>query len=171
VVAFFKLRFAPLTDLFAQKPADLLAHIAIFGRWVLTLEGLVKVLFLIGGFLLPIVVVLGLYWFLLRFHVEHPDRTPLATVLLTLGLMLACEFAAYVVIPPDIITLLNVSLERLVMQLWPAGLLAFFLAANPPQLVSPRAHDVSKTKPCVQSPRPKRRNARPKPADPPVRLN
>jgi len=171
VVAFFKLRFAPPADLFAQKPADLLAHIAIFGRWVITLEGLVKVLFLIGGFLVPIVVVLGLYWLLVRFHVEDRDRTPLATVLLTLGLMLAGEFAAYVSLPPDIVTLLNVSLERLVMQLWPAGLLAFFLAANAPQLLSTPSHDVAKAKSGVQSPKPKRRTAKPKPADPPVRLN
>jgi hypothetical protein len=136
LVAFFKFRFAPANDLVSQKSADLIAHIATFGRWVITAEGFVKLLFLVGGFLLPIAVVLGLYWFLVRFHVEEHDRQSLATLLLTLGLLLSSEFAAYVAFPPDIVTQLNVSLERLFVQLWPVALLTFFLATNPPQLVS-----------------------------------
>ena len=58
--------------------------------------------------------------------------------------MLAGEFVAYVAFPRDIVTQLNVSLERLVTQLWPSGLLAFFLAANPPQLVNIRTHGAAK---------------------------
>jgi hypothetical protein len=171
LTAFFKLRFAPPNDLYAQKASDLVAHVAIFGRWIITLEGFVKVLFLVGGFLLPMVLILGLYWFLVRFHVEERERTSLATVLLAIGLMLAGEFAIYVVFPPDIVTQLNVSLERLCMQLWPAALLAFFLAANPPQLVSTLTHAAAKTKPGGKSLKPKRRTAPPKPVHPPVRLN
>ncbi|HEX3484318.1 MAG TPA: hypothetical protein VHT51_04610, partial [Micropepsaceae bacterium] len=121
--------------------------------------------------LLPIVLILALYWFLVRFHVAERDRTPLATVLLALGLMLAGEFVAYVAFPPDIVTQLNVSLERLVMQLWPAGLLAFFLAANPPQLANIRTHGAAKAKPAAKSQKPKLRPAASKPAHPPVRLN
>ncbi len=169
VVTFFKIHFAPRNDVLAQKPADLMAHLAVFGRWIIALQGLAKVLFVIGGFLLPIVLILALYWFLVRFHVAERDRTPLATVLLALGLMLAGEFVAYVAFPPDIVTQLNVSLERLIMQLWPAGLLAFFLAANPPQLVTTRAHGAARLKPAAKSQKP--RTAAPKPARPPVRLN
>jgi hypothetical protein len=164
VVAFFKFHFAPPNDLLAQKAADLVAHVAVFGRWIITLEGLAKIILVLGGFLFPIVLILGLYWFLVRFHVEARDRAPLATVLLTLGLMLASELAVYVVFPPDIVTQLNVSLERLVMQLWPAGLLAFFLAANPPQIVTTAA-------PAAKSQKRKPRTVPPKPAHPPVRLN
>jgi hypothetical protein len=168
LTAFFKLRFAPPNDLLAQKASDLAAHVSVLGRWVITLEVFVKMLFVMGGFLLPIVLILGLYWFLVRFHVEERDRTPLATVLLSIGLMLAGELAIYVVFPPDIVTQLNVSLERLCMQLWPAALLAFFLAANPPQLVTLRP---VKSKHDVKSQRPKLRAQAPKPAHPPVRLN
>jgi hypothetical protein len=106
-----------------------------------------------------------------RFHVEEHDRPSLATLLLTLGLLLSSEFAAYVAFPPDIITQLNVSLERLFVQLWPAALLAFFLATNPPQLLTRPAQADTKTKPVTRSPKPKRRTTQPKPADPPVRLN
>jgi 4-amino-4-deoxy-L-arabinose transferase-like glycosyltransferase len=168
LTAFFKLRFAPPNDLFGQKASDLVAHVAVFGRWIITLEGFVKILFLIGGFLLPIVLILGLYWFLVRFHVEERERTSLATVLLAIGLMLAGEFVIYVVFPPDIVTQLNVSLERLCMQLWPAALLAIFLAANPPQLVTLRP---VKPKHDVKAQKPKPRAQPPKPAHPPVRLN
>ena len=171
VAAFFKLSASPRNSLFAQKPSDLVAHIATFGRWIITVEGFVKILFLLGGFLLPMALVLALYWFLVRFHVEERDRSPLATLVLTLGVMLAGEFAGYVVLPPDIVTELNISLERLFMQLWPAGLLTFFLAANPPQLVSKPAHADAKTKPGARSPKPKRRVVQPKPTDRPVRLN
>jgi len=171
LAAFFKLHFAPPNDLVSQKAADLIAHITTFGRWVITAEGFVKMLFLVGGFLLPIAVVLGVYWFLVRFRVEEHDRTSLATPLLVLGLLLAGEFAAYVAFPPDIITQLNVSLERLYVQLWPAALLVFFLSANPPQLVSRPAHADAKTKPVARPPKPKRRTTQQKPAGPPVRLN
>jgi len=171
LAAFFKLHFAPPNDLVSQKAADLIAHITTFGRWLITAEGFVKMLFLVGGFLLPIAVVLGVYWFLVRFRVEEHDRTSLATLLLVLGLLLAGEFAAYVAFPPDIITQLNVSLERLYVQLWPAALLVFFLSANPPQLVSRPAHADAKTKPVARPPKPKRRTTQQKPAGPPVRLN
>ena len=171
LTAFFKLRFAAANDLLSQKSADLIAHITTFARWVITAEGFVKMLFLVGGFLLPIALVLGLYWFLVRFHVEEHDRPSLVTLLVTLGLLLAGEFAAYVAFPPDIITQLNVSLERLYVQLWPVALLAFFLAANPPQLTARPAHADTKTKPTARPPKPKRRSTQPKPADPPVRLN
>jgi hypothetical protein len=171
LTGFFKLQFAPTNDLFAQKATDLAAHVAVFGRWIITLEGFGKMLFLMGGFLLPMVLIFALYWFLVRFHVEERERTSLATVLLALGLMLAGEFAIYVVFPPDIVTQLNVSLERLYMQLWPTGLLAFFLAANPPKLVSTPTHVTAKTKPGAKSFKSKRRTAPPKPVHPPVRLN
>jgi hypothetical protein len=171
LVVFFKLHFPPSSNMLSQRPADLIAHLAIFGRWIITLQGLVKILFVIGGFLLPIVLILALYWFLVRFHIDERDRTPIATVLLALGFMLAGEIVAYVALPPDIVTQLNVSLERLVTQLWPSGLLAFFLAANQPELVSSRAHGVARPKPVAKSQKPKPRTAPPKPAHPPMRLN
>jgi len=170
VVAFFKLRFAPPNDLLGQNATRLLSNIVIFGRWVITFEAFLRILFIFGGFLLPIAVVLGLYWFLVRFGVEERDRTSLAALVLTLGLMLAAEFGAYVVLPPDLVTQLSVSVERLFMQLWPSALLAFFLAANPPQLAAQPAHAGVKSKP-ARSTKSKHGTPQPKPAAPPVRLN
>jgi hypothetical protein len=57
------------------------------------------------------------------------------------------------------------------MQLWPAGLLAFFLAINPAQLISSPTHAGAKTKPSAKSLKPKPPTTAPKPVHPPVRLN
>ncbi len=172
VATFFKLRYAPPNDWLSQKPAELVAHLTTFARWMFTLEGFVKMGLLFGGFLLPIVLALGLYAYLVRIRVEGSDRLPVATAVLTLGLMLLGESAAFLVLPPNVVAQLNVSLERLFMQLWPAGLLAFFLAANPPELAGRPAHAAAtKAKPAARSPKSKRRSSQPKPADPSVRLN
>lgn len=153
VIAFFKLRFAPANDLLAHPAGQMLAHLADFGRWITALEGYVKAPFRLGSFLLPVILVLALYWYLVRFKVEEQDRSTLADVLLTLGLTLAGEFLVYVALPGDIVWQLNTSLGRLLLQLWPAGLLAFFFAVNPPQLVAEAT--VPKGKPAKRTPKPK----------------
>jgi hypothetical protein len=164
VIVFFKLRFAPPNDLLARQPRQILAHLAGVGRWITVAEGYVKTPFRIGNFLIPIVLVLGLYWYLVRFKVEERDRPALATILFALGLTLAGEFAVYVAFPGDVVWQLNTSLERLFLQLWPAGLLAFFLAADSPQLLGkPKAAEksraVEKKKPSKGAPKPARRAA------------
>ena len=61
---------------------------------------------------------------------EARDRAALATVLAAIGLTIAGEFAIYMALPDDMEWQINTSLERLLLQLWPSGLLAFFLAAK-----------------------------------------
>jgi hypothetical protein len=52
-----------------------------------------------------------------------------------------------VLFPSDVAAQINASLERAGMQLWPSGLLAFFLAANVPQLMAQPAETVTRAKP------------------------
>ncbi len=159
VLTFFKIRFAPPGDLFAQKPAAILAHLADFGRWLTAIEGFVIMLFVFGGFLLPVAIALGLYSYLVRSKIEEQDRLPLRTISITLVLMLAGDFVNYVLFPSDVAAQINTSLERAVMQLWPAGLLAFFIAANPPQLVAQLVEPATKSKPAKRPSKPHRRTA------------
>jgi len=142
VVAFFKLRYAPPNDLLSTPPKQALAHLLEFGRWVTVLQGFFIALLRIGGFLIPVILFLALYWYLIRFKVEETLRTSVATVILALALMLAGDFAIYVLFPNDVAWQVNTSIERILLQVWPAALLAFFLAVNVPQLVSvaPPAH-------------------------------
>ncbi|HYL34963.1 MAG TPA: glycosyltransferase family 39 protein [Bryobacteraceae bacterium] len=144
-VAFFKLRFAPPNDLTATAPREMLTHLVDFGRWITVLEGFVKAVFGLGDFLLPIAVLLALYAYLVRFHSAAEDRVPLATVLAALGVMVAGDLAVYVLLPNDVNWQVTTSVDRLVLQIWPAALLAFFLAANAPQLAAkPKVAEKSK---------------------------
>lgn len=136
VTVFFKLRFAPANDLVSRKPGQIVAHLADIGRWVGAIQGYVIAPFRIGNFLVPIILVLAAYWFFVRFKVDARDRASLATVLAAIGLTLAGEFAIYIAFTADMEWQINTSLERLLLQLWPSGLLAFFLAVNLPQLAA-----------------------------------
>ena len=167
VVAFFKLRLAPPNDLASTRPADMLAHVTDFGRWMTVLQGFGKQAFFFGqmavegelvrGFLIPIALVLLLYWFLVRFRVHQRDRSSVATAALALALMLAGDFAVYVLFPSDVNWQMSTSLDRLFLQLWPAGLFAFFMAANVPQLAAKPAAE--KSKPARRASKPQRRTA------------
>ncbi|HTS51413.1 MAG TPA: hypothetical protein VMH05_25875 [Bryobacteraceae bacterium] len=154
VVAFFKLRLSPPNDLASTRPADMLKHATDFGRWMTVLQGFGKEAFLFGqmavegevvrGFLIPISLVLLLYWFLVRFRVHQRDRSSVTTAALAVALMLAGDFAIYVLLPRDVNWQLSTSLDRIFLQLWPAGLFAFFMAANVPQLAAKPAPEKSK---------------------------
>jgi hypothetical protein len=153
VIAFFKLRFAPPNDLLSKQPSHVVAHLADIGRWIAVLEGYVRETFRIGYFLIPIVLVLALYWYLVRFKVELEQRPAIATILVAVGLTLAGEFAIYIALPGDASWQVQTSFERLLLQLWPSGLLAFFIAANTPQLYAkPKAAE--KVKPAKKAVKP-----------------
>ncbi len=167
VVAFFKLRLAPPNDLASTRPADIIAHVTDFGRWITVLQGFGKQAFFFGqmavegvvvrGFLIPIALVLLLYWLLVRFRVHERDRSSVATAALTVALMLAGDFAVYVLFPSDVNWQMSTSLDRLFLQLWPAGLFAFFMAANVPQLAAKPAAE--KSKPTRRAAKPQRKTA------------
>lgn len=147
VVAFFKFRYAPSNELLSNAPRQVLAHLLDFGRWITVLQGFLIALLRVGGFLIPIVLFLALYWYLIRFKVEPSVRASVATVIIAIGLMLAGDFGVYVLFPNDVAWQVNTSIERILIQVWPAALLAFFLAANVPHLVpAPQQPEKGKTK-------------------------
>jgi hypothetical protein len=167
VVAFFKLRFAPPNDLTSTRPADMLTRLTDFGRWMTVIESFGQRALRFGwtavegeevrGFLIPIALVLLLYWFLVRFHVERRDRPSVATAVLAVAFMLAGDFAVYLLLANDVNWQLSTSLDRIFLQLWPAGLFAFFLATNVPQLIPKPVEE--KSKPVRRAAKPQRRAA------------
>ena len=137
------------------KPALIFQHFIDPGRWILTVQGLVAVLFSMGRFLIPIVLVLALYWYLVRFQVDSRDRAALATAGIALGLTLAAELVVDILFVDNLALEVSTSFERCLLQLWPAGLLMFFLASGPLQLVA--AEKVpEKGKPSKKAPKPAR---------------
>jgi hypothetical protein len=167
VVALFKLKFAPPNDLASARLPDMLHHAGDFSRWFTVIEAFGAEAFFFGqlavqglvvrGFLIPISLILLLYWFLVRFRVDTADRPSVSTASLAVALMLAGDFAVYILLPNDVGWQLNTSLDRIFLQLWPAGLMAFFLAANVPQL-SAKA-EPEKSKPVRRAAKPQRRAA------------
>ena len=150
VVAFFKLRFAPPGDLLSKKPGEVLAHAADPGRWLTVLEGFIKAALLLGNFLLPVLLALALYWYLVRFRVEQRDRALVATGGIAVTLMLLGDFVIYVLFSNDVVWQINASIDRIYLQVWPSALFVFFLAANVPQLVRERP-SAEKSKPAKRA--------------------
>jgi hypothetical protein len=143
VVVFFKLRVGAPSDIFSLSASAILKHLADVGRWILTAEGLVIVLFNFGRFLIPIALALVIYWYLVRsqedgFQVDRRDRASLATAGIALGLTLAAQLVGDLLFIDNLALEINTSFERILLQLWPAALLMFFLASGPLQLVAPK---------------------------------
>jgi hypothetical protein len=138
VVIFFKLRIGGMGDLFLVPASTILKHLADPARWIVTVEGLVVVLFNFGRFLIPIALALALYWYLVRFRVDTRDRAALATAAIALLLTLATQLLVDILYMDNLALEISSSFERILLQLWPAGLLMFFLASGPLQLVAPK---------------------------------
>jgi len=137
VVIAFKLRVAGPNDLLSTPASAILKHLADPGRWIMTVEGLVIALFTLGRFLIPIVLALALYWYLVRFQVDARDRPALATAGIALSLTVFTQLLMDIVYENNLPVEIGTSFERILLQLWPAGLLIFFQASGPLQLVAP----------------------------------
>jgi len=137
ILVTFKLRLAPPSQLLSLPAATVLKNASDFGRWVTLIEGLLLALFNFGRFLIPIVVLLGLYWYLVRFRPDPRDRPALATAWIALAITLAAQLIFDVLYEPDLPLEIGTSFERILLQLWPAALLAFFLASGPLQSAAP----------------------------------
>jgi hypothetical protein len=159
LVIIFKLRVGGASDWWSEKPGLILRHLSDPGRWMTTVEWLVLVVFGHGRFVVPIVLVLALYWYLVRFRVEVArDRASLAGAAIALGLTLAVELLAKILFAGDLMSEINASFEPSLLELWPAGVLLFFLASGPLQLTTAEK-PMSKRKISKKAPKPARRPA------------
>jgi len=146
VVGFFKLRYAPPDDLMTGTWSTIIHNLSDPARWVTCIAAFIQAALTWGGFLIPILLVLVLYWYLVRFQVGETDRPGLWTAAIALAVMLAGDFAAYLLlVGGDLEVQIHNSIVHVLLQLWPAGLLTFFAAANVPQLVAaPKAAEPEK---------------------------
>jgi hypothetical protein len=156
IVVFFKRRVGGTGDLLALPASAILKHMADPARWILTLEGLVVTLFNFGRFLIPIALALALYWYLVRFRVDARDRAALATAAIALPLTLGVQLLVEILYVDNLPLEISTSYERILIQLWPAALLAFFLASGPLQLVAVKANKETKVNKDTKANREKR---------------
>jgi hypothetical protein len=136
VVIVFKLRVAPPSELLSVPASTIVKNLADVGRWINTVEGMVVMLFNFGRFLIPVALLLALYWYLVRFRVDARDRAALFTAGIALPLTLAGQLLVDILYVGSLPLEIGTSLERILLQLWPAALLMFFLASGSLELVS-----------------------------------
>lgn len=151
LLAYFKLQIAPPNEVLAaqvSKPRELWYYSSgdmagqlreLLGRVLnverqLAVARSVKKEVLEFGFngLFGAAALLGTYLICLGAHVPRAQRRPVAIAALTLGFTLAGYWVALVTAPGDLPRMLNSSVDRLLLQLWPAAVFLFFLVAAPP---------------------------------------
>ena len=135
ILAYFKLHFAPTNDLMAgQSLMQTLPRLVDAARYVavvrtfkaeisgLGYNGLVGAVPLVIGYLLCVGV-----------KVHNDDRPALVTAAGALALMLAGYVVVLVSAPGDFLRLLNRSVDRLLLHVWPALVFAAFMLARAPE--------------------------------------
>jgi hypothetical protein len=134
VLAVFKIGYAPPNDLTAPHAGNgVAANMLDFWRYVAVLSALGKQAISLGGFLVPVILVLAAYLYLVKPRVEQKARVTASTLALTIGLMLAGDFGVYQLLSYALEFQLATSVDRVLLQLWPAAILAIFFVANSPQ--------------------------------------
>lgn len=131
VLAMFKFRYAPPDELvFNHRVGELMGRALDFGRYIGVFEGFVKAAFQLGMFIVPGVLLLAAYAWLAGFKVEPERRITVATMAAAIGLMLIGDFVVYVLLPNDLSWQIGTSLDRVLMQVFPATVLVVFAATS-----------------------------------------
>lgn len=137
VVLCFKLLLAPPSYLVGdQHTAAVLARAADWSRYGAIARAAGVETVRAGG---PLLVALGIYIALLGRTRDRAARRAAVGVTLVLACVALGYGAVYVITPADLAWQLAHSLERLILQLWPSALFAFFLyAASPLEVATSR---------------------------------
>jgi hypothetical protein len=134
VLAYFKLHFAPVNDLVAgQGLAETLPRLVEAGRYVAVAKVFKLEVSQLGhnGLLGAVPLLVG-YLLCVGVKVDATDRPALVTVAGVLALTLAGYVIVLVAAPADFLRLLNRSVDRLLLHVWPATVFTCFLVARAP---------------------------------------
>ncbi len=137
VAASFKLRLAPRNDLLATLGIErTIGWITDPRRYFLTLREYVAHLATFGNNGLGSATWLLLAYFLaMGIGRREVDRVWTRMTAVALALMLAGHYVVFVAMAYDLPRLLNSSLDRLLLQLWPSALFLLFMAVRTPEEV------------------------------------
>ncbi len=140
-IVLFKSLLSARNDLFEDNglPA-LVAKLIDPVRYLKILSHLAIELTQLGGWPLSILLVLGLYaWIMGKANVQYPaERRVWVLPLLQLGVYLL----VYLITPNDLDWQLNYSMSRLLIQIFPMTLFAYFLMVNTPEAaLKPETHE------------------------------
>ena len=135
IVAYFKLHLVPANDLVAgQGLADTLPRLLDAGRYLAVAKVFKLEMSHLGdNGLVGAVPLLFAYLLCVGLKVDDADRPALATALGAVVLVLAGYVVVLVTAPGDFLRLLNRSVDRLLLHVWPAIVFTCFMVARPPE--------------------------------------
>jgi hypothetical protein len=128
IIFYFKFSLAPPNDLISSLDWKLTVGRILDGSRYL----LISRVFLEEMSRFPIFI-LAFYFLCLGITANRTHRSESRSLLWVLGIMLLGYFFTYVATPQDLAWHLGTSLCRLLLQLWPSTVFAFFLLARTPE--------------------------------------
>jgi hypothetical protein len=134
LVGYFKVQFAPPNDLLSEDPDDIRAWLTDPSRYAIVLRPFISHLLHFGdNGLVSAVWLLVTYSLCAGLRAADRQWSWGFTILLALVLMLAGHVFVFVGTTPDITPLLNTSLDRVLLQLWPSFLVLYFMTVRTPE--------------------------------------
>ncbi len=134
LVVAFKWGVAPPNDLVASlRPADIVDRLTDPGRLWYVLQAFGERFLTLSGWLVPAPLALLLYLFVVGRGTSDLERESLATMAVTLGVLLAGYLFVYVVTPHDLTWHVETSMHRLLLHGWPSVLFTYFLVVENPE--------------------------------------
>jgi hypothetical protein len=133
MVLYFKLRLAPpVLYMLDQGPEVVRDRLTDLSRYLQIVRFLGGRLVSFGGFIVSVSAILAFYALAAGVRVTPADRRPLATAALTLAIVALGYLAVFQLTAVDLENWLGSGLERNFLQLWPAGVVVYWLAVAPP---------------------------------------
>ncbi len=129
-VAYFKLRLAPPSEYLSLAG---LARLADTARYADIARGLLHELRRFGDWPISLPALLAAYTLARGVRGTPAVRGPAAAAALTVVSIGAAYVGAYLITPHPLVWQLRTSLSRLMVQLWPAAVFAYFLWVTPPE--------------------------------------
>jgi hypothetical protein len=132
VHAWLKLAYAPANDLMASLGSATLERLSDPARWGFVVGRFGRELLYLGGWVVGLPILLVPYALLIGRDLRGGDGTRGVMMAATLAAVAAGYVVVYVATPHDLRWHVDVSLYRLVMQLWPGALFCVLLVLRSP---------------------------------------
>jgi hypothetical protein len=138
VIFIYKVRLASSNDIIAaQGPGFTVHRLLDISRYHIVISRLARELFSFGGWspilgkIMPLL--LFFYFLLLGASVKRKDVAATSIAVLLPVFMMVSYFFVYILSPYDLAWHLDSSLDRLLLQLWPLAIFAYFAIVQPPE--------------------------------------
>jgi hypothetical protein len=133
LLVYFKARFASSNAFLAPQGTGTLAKLVDISRYLEILSAFKNQILGFGGWPVSIAMLLVFYLLLMGIRVDEKHEQAIGTSTLALIITLAGYFTVYLITPRDLHWHLLVSLNRLLLQLFPSLLFTYFLIVRTPE--------------------------------------